>query len=88
MAGRDVVGLVLLDVPAGQATMSAADVAELAWDNPSNHEHVDYVAVERQMALHRLPIRAIPVTVVTAKKGQSAARPGRLSRRLSRCTPA
>lgn len=43
MAGRDVVGLVLLDVPAGQATMSAADVAELAWDNPSNHEHVDYV---------------------------------------------
>jgi hypothetical protein len=69
MAGRDVVGLVLLDVPAGQATMSAADVAELAWDNPSNHEHVDYVAAERQMALHRLPIRAIPVTVVTAKEG-------------------
>jgi pimeloyl-ACP methyl ester carboxylesterase len=30
----DVVGLVLLDVPAGQATMSAADVAELAWDKP------------------------------------------------------
>jgi pimeloyl-ACP methyl ester carboxylesterase len=71
----DVVGLVLLDVPAGQATMSAADVAELAWDNPGNQEHVDYVTVERQMALHRLPIPAIPVTVVTAKEGQSAARP-------------
>jgi pimeloyl-ACP methyl ester carboxylesterase len=77
-AGRypgEVVGLVLLDVPAGQARMSAADVAELAWDNPGNPEHVDYVAVERQMALHRLPIRPIPVTVVTAKQGQSAARP-------------
>jgi pimeloyl-ACP methyl ester carboxylesterase len=77
-AGRhpgEVVGLVLLDVPAGQATMPAADVAELAWDNPGNPEHVDYVAVERQMALHRLPIPAIPVTVVTAKQGQSATRP-------------
>jgi hypothetical protein len=77
-AGRypdEVVGLVLLDVPAGQATMSASDVAELAWDNPGNHEHVDYVAVERQMALHRLPIRPIPVTVVTARGGQSSAHP-------------
>ena len=74
-AGRypaEVVALVLLDTPAGQATWSAADVAELAWDNPGNVEHVDYIAVERQMALHRLPIRPIPVTVVTARDGQSA----------------
>jgi pimeloyl-ACP methyl ester carboxylesterase len=74
-AGRypdEVVALVLLDTPAGQATWSAADVAELAWDNPGNVEHVDYIAAERQMALHRLPIRPIPVTVVTARDGQSA----------------
>jgi pimeloyl-ACP methyl ester carboxylesterase len=74
-AGRhshEVAGLVLLDVPAGQARMSATDVAELAWDSPGNVEHVDYVAVERQMALHRLPIRRIPVTVITARSGQSA----------------
>jgi pimeloyl-ACP methyl ester carboxylesterase len=77
-AGRhpaEVVALVLLDVPAGQATWSAADIAELAWNNPGNPEHVDYVAVERQMALHRLPIRPIPVTVVTARDGQSAEHP-------------
>jgi pimeloyl-ACP methyl ester carboxylesterase len=74
-AGRypgEVAGLVLLDVPAGQARMSAADVAELAWDSPGNLEHVDYVAGERQMALHRLPIPRIPVTVITARGGQSA----------------
>jgi pimeloyl-ACP methyl ester carboxylesterase len=29
-------------------------------------------AVERQMALHRLPIPRIPVTVITARSGQSA----------------
>ena len=68
----EVAGLVLLDVPAGQARMSATDVAELAWDSPGNVEHVDYVAVERQMALHRLPIPRIPVTVITARNGQSA----------------
>ena len=77
-AGRyhgEVVGLVMLDVPAGQMNWSDADVAELAWDNPGNPEHVDYIAGERQMASHRLPIPAIPVTVVTAKHGQSAAHP-------------
>jgi pimeloyl-ACP methyl ester carboxylesterase len=76
-AGRypgEVAGLVLLDVPAGQARMSAADVAELAWDSPGNLAHVVYVAGERQMALHRLPIRRIPVTVITARSGQSAPR--------------
>ena len=74
-AGRypgEVAGLVLLDVPAGQARWSAAEAAELAWDSPGNLAHVDYVAVERQMALHRLPIRRIPVTVITARSGQSA----------------
>jgi hypothetical protein len=72
-AGRypdEVAGLVLLDVPAGNPDMPADEVP--AWDSPENPEHVDYVAVERQMAVSRLPIPAIPVTVVTASSGQSA----------------
>jgi pimeloyl-ACP methyl ester carboxylesterase len=32
---------------------------------------MDYVAIERQMALDRLPIPSIPVTVVTARAGRS-----------------
>ena len=72
-AGRypdDVAGLVLLDVPAGQAAIATSDVP--AWDSPDNPEHMDYVAVEHQMAVARLPIPAIPVTVVTATHGQSS----------------
>ena len=72
-AGRfpdDVAGLVLLDVPAGNPDFAEADIG--AWDAPENPEHMDYVAIERQMALNRLPIPRIPVTVVTAKEGQSA----------------
>ncbi len=66
----DVVGLVMLDVPAGQAHIPPSDVP--AWDSAENPEHMDYVAVEHQMAVDRLPIPAIPVTVVTAAQGQSA----------------
>jgi pimeloyl-ACP methyl ester carboxylesterase len=72
-AGRypdEVAALVLLDVPAGQANLPA-DAAP-AWNSPENPEHIDYVAVERQMALDRLTIPAIPVTVITARSGQSA----------------
>ena len=72
-AGRypdEVAGLVMLDVPAGQANIPAADVP--AWDSPENPEHMDYVSIERQMALNRLPIPSIPVTVITASAGQSA----------------
>jgi pimeloyl-ACP methyl ester carboxylesterase len=72
-AGRypdEVVGLVMLDVPAGQANIPPSEVP--AWNSTENPEHMDYVAVERQMALHRLPVRPIPVTVVTASGGQSA----------------
>lgn len=72
-AGRypdEVVGLVMLDVPAGKPNIAASEVP--AWDSPENPEHIDYAAAERQMALQRLPIPAIPVTVVTASAGQSA----------------
>jgi pimeloyl-ACP methyl ester carboxylesterase len=72
-AGRypgEVAGVVLLDVPAGQANIPADAVP--AWDALDNPEHMDYVAIERQMALDRLPIPSIPVTVVTATGGQSA----------------
>ena len=74
-AGRyrdQVSGVVMIETPAGQATMSASDVKDLAWNAPGNSEHVEYVAVEHQMAVARLPIGPIPVTVVTGRFGQSA----------------
>ncbi len=67
---EEVAGLILLDVPAGNPNLPPEDVP--AWDSPDNPEHVDYVAVERQVALARLPLPAIPVTVVTASAGQSS----------------
>lgn len=72
---RQVAGLVLLDTPPGQAKMSARDLVDLAWNNPTNSEHVDYPTVEHQMAVARLPIPHIPVTVITGQDGQSADRP-------------
>jgi hypothetical protein len=36
---------------------------------------MDYLAIERQMALHRLSIPPIPVTVISADAGQSATNP-------------
>ena len=66
----DVVGLVMLDVPPGQADIPPSAVP--AWDSSDNPEHMDYVAVERQMATDRLPIPEIPVSVVYATGGQSA----------------
>ena len=61
----------MLDVLGGQANIPASDVP--AWDSPENPEHIDYVAVEHQMAVARLPIPAVPVTVITADQGQSNA---------------
>jgi pimeloyl-ACP methyl ester carboxylesterase len=72
-AGRhpdDVAGLVMDDVPSPQAAIPASDVP--AWDAPDNPEHMDYVLFERQLAVDRLPIPAIPVTVLWATHGQSA----------------
>lgn len=70
-AGRhpeEVVGLVMDDVPSPQADMSADDVG--VWSD--NAEHMDYVLFEHQLAMDRLPIPPIPVTVLWATNGQSA----------------
>lgn len=72
-AGRhpgEVAGLVLIDVPAPDAGIPAG--AFPAWDSPQNGEHMDYAGVQRQIALKRLPIPSIPVTVITASRGISA----------------
>ena len=53
----EVAGLVMLDVPRGHARVPAAEVP--AWGNPSHPEHIDFVAIERRMALNRFPIPAI-----------------------------
>lgn len=72
-AGRhpdEVVGLVMDDVPSPQADMPADAVP--AWDSAENPERMDYVLFEHQAAVDRLPIPAIPVTVLWATNGQSA----------------
>lgn len=72
-AGRypdEVAGLVMDDVPAPQAAIPATEVP--AWDAPDNPEHMDYVLFEHQLAVDRLPIPAVPVTVLWATNGQSA----------------
>jgi pimeloyl-ACP methyl ester carboxylesterase len=72
-AGRhpdEVAGLVMDDVPAPQAAIPPSEVP--AWDSPDNPEHMDYVLFEHQLAVDRLPIPAIPVTVLWATRGQSA----------------
>ncbi|MCR2809057.1 MULTISPECIES: alpha/beta hydrolase [unclassified Microbacterium] len=71
-AGRfpdEVAGIVMDDVPAPKADMPATEVP--AWDSPDNPEHMDYVLFEHQLAVDRLPIPAIPVTVLWATHGQS-----------------
>jgi pimeloyl-ACP methyl ester carboxylesterase len=72
-AGRypdEVAGLVMDDVPAPQADIPATEVP--AWDSADNPEHMDYVLFEHQLAAERLPIPAVPVTVLWATSGQSA----------------
>jgi predicted alpha/beta hydrolase family esterase len=68
---RNVVGLVLLDVPAPDANIPAGTFQP--WNEYS--ERADYVGIQRQLALDRLPIPEIPVTVITASAGISAADP-------------
>lgn len=72
-AGRypdEAAGIVLVDVPSPQPDLTEEMVGG-SWDKQP--EHMDYAGVERQLATARLPIPAIPVTVITADQGQSNA---------------
>jgi thioesterase domain-containing protein len=67
----DVDGVVLLDVPAPSATLSVAEIPEIAWDHPTNPEHVDVApAFENRFAKDPVSFPA-PLVVVTATHGQS-----------------
>jgi pimeloyl-ACP methyl ester carboxylesterase len=70
-AGRNpdqVAGLVLLDVPAPLPDLAKEYPGAMGWRNP---EHFDYVAAERQLALHPPQLGDIPLRVVTATVGAS-----------------
>jgi surfactin synthase thioesterase subunit len=76
-------GIVLLDVPAGNARLTADQVPEAAWDHPVNVERVDSFHAERTMARDRRSLGDLPVTVVTADRGQSDKRDQRSWKRLT-----
>ena len=70
-AGRypdQVAGVVLLDVPAPNKDLDKEMPGAMGWRNP---EHLDYVAAERQLALHPPSLGDIPLLVVTTTSGQS-----------------
>jgi pimeloyl-ACP methyl ester carboxylesterase len=67
----DVTGVVLLDVPAPSATLSVAEIPEIAWDHPANPEHLDIAPeFENRFANDRASFPA-PLVVVTATQGDS-----------------
>jgi hypothetical protein len=67
----DVVGVVLLDVPAPTDTLTLEEIPEIAWDHPANPEHVDVISeFETRFARNPEPIQA-PLTIITASGGQS-----------------
>jgi surfactin synthase thioesterase subunit len=76
-------GIVLLDVPAGNARLTADEAPEAAWDHPTNVERVDSFHAERTMARDKRSLNDLPVTVVTADAGQSDENDQRFWKRLS-----
>ena len=79
----DIGGIVLLDVPAGNARLTAEEAPDAAWDHPTNVERVDSFHAERTMARDRRSLGDLPVTVLTADAGQSDKKDQRVWRRLS-----
>lgn len=79
----DIGGIVLLDVPAGDARLAAEEAPEAAWDHPTNVERVDSFHAERTMARDKRSLGNVPVTVVTADGGQSDKKDQRVWKRLS-----
>ena len=68
----DVVGVALLDVPAPDASLSVDQIPEIAWDHPTNLEHLDIVPeFEGRFANDPVTFPA-PLTVVTATQGASS----------------
>jgi pimeloyl-ACP methyl ester carboxylesterase len=68
----EVAGVVLLDVPAPTDTLTVEEIPEIAWDHPTNREHVD-IAPEFETRFFRDPVSMeAPLTVVTATAGQSS----------------
>jgi alpha/beta hydrolase fold len=76
-------GLVLLDVPAGNAQLSSEEAPDAAWDHPVNVERVDSFHAERTMARDRRSLGDLPVTVVTADGGASDKHDQQVWKRLS-----
>jgi alpha/beta hydrolase fold len=73
-AGRypdQVAAIVLLDVPAPTGDLEKEFPGAMGWRNP---EHLDYVAADRQLALHPPSLGDIPLLVVTATDGDSDAK--------------
>ena len=66
--GDEVVGLVLLDVPAPQGDLDP----DLQGVSPeTNLEHMDWVDLEHRLAVDPPDLGALPVVIVTATDGQS-----------------
>jgi pimeloyl-ACP methyl ester carboxylesterase len=64
-------GVVLLDAPRPSATLTLEEAPELAWDSPTNPEHLDVVPeFENRLANERFPFEA-PLLVITATEGGS-----------------
>jgi len=67
----DVAGVVLLDVPAPSATLTEAEIPEIAWDHPTNPEHLD-IGPEFENRFANDPVSfPAPLVVVTAAQGDS-----------------
>ena len=69
----DVEGVVLLDVPAPSATLSAKEIPEIAWDHPANPEHLDIGPEFENRFANTPPSFPAPLVVVTATGGDSSA---------------
>jgi len=69
---EDVAGVVLLDVPAPSATLSAEEIPEIAWDHPANPEHLDIGPEFENRFANKPPSFTAPLVVVTATGGDSS----------------
>ena len=76
-------GVVLLDVPAGNAELTLKDEPALAWDHPENPDRVDFLQAEHAIARDRRSLGDVPVRLVFASDGQTKKSDVRFWSRLS-----